>query len=193
MANYAIISASHRDGAQSLRLAQELNTRFFDGGADVIDLFKADLPLWNGEREANEQVKEVQNKITQADGLVFVVPEWHGMAPAGLKNLFLWCSHPQFAHKPALLVAVSGSVGGAFVVAELRGSGYKKSRLLWLPEHLILRDASELWQGKGRESDEYLEKRAHYAVEQLKTYTEALAPQREALTAGLEDFPNGMS
>ena len=48
MANYAIISASHRDGAQSLRLAQELNTRFFEGGANVVDLFKADLPLWNG-------------------------------------------------------------------------------------------------------------------------------------------------
>jgi len=193
MSNYAIISASHRNGAESLRLSNELNSRCFGGDATVIDLFAADLPLWNGEREATDAVKDVQSKIEAADGLVFVVPEWHGMAPAGLKNLFLWCNHPQFAHKPALLVAVSGSVGGAFVVAELRGSGYKNSRLLWLPEHLILRSASELWQGKGSESDEYLDKRARYAVDQLKTYTEALAPKRESLTAGLDDFPNGMS
>ena len=193
MSRYAIISASHRNGAESLRLSQELNERCFGGDATVIDLFAADLPLWNGEREANASVQQVQQQIEAADGLVFVVPEWHGMAPAGLKNLFLWCNHPQFAHKPALLVAVSGSVGGAFVIAELRSSGYKNSRLLWLPEHLILRSASDLWKDQGRDSDEYLDKRAAYAIDQLKTYTEALAPKRSKLTAGIEDFPNGMS
>ncbi|WP_369982681.1 NADPH-dependent FMN reductase [Thalassolituus sp.] len=193
MSQYVIVSASHRSGSESLRLSEELNQRYFGGTADVIDLFSADLPVWNGERAPTAAVTSVQETLEKADGLVFVVPEWHGMAPAGLKNLFLWCNHPHFAHKPALLVAVSASVGGAFVVAELRGSSYKNSRLLWLPEHLILRDASQLWQGKGRESDEYLDKRAKYAVDQLKTYTEALAPQRAALTSGLSDFPNGMS
>ena len=193
MPQYAIISTSHRPGAESLRLSGEINQRFFEGEADVIDLFAADLPLWNGERQANDSVLDVQARISAADGLVFVVPEWHGMAPAGLKNLFLWCNHPQFAHKPALLVAVSGSVGGAFVIAELRSSGYKNSRLLWLPEHLILRSASDLWKDQGRDSDAYLDKRAVYAIAQLKTYTEALAPHRETLTAGIEDFPNGMS
>ena len=193
MPQYAIISTSHRAGAESLRLSEELDSRFFDGNADIIDLFAADLPLWNGERQANDSVLDVQARISAADGLVFVVPEWHGMAPAGLKNLFLWCNHPHFAHKPALLVGVSASVGGAFVIAELRSSGYKNSRLLWLPEHLILRGASDLWSGKGSESDEYLAKRAAYATDQLKVYTEALAPQREVLTAGLKDFANGMS
>ena len=193
MSRYAIISASHRSGAQSLRLANELNSRDFDGDADVIDLFTADLPLWNGERDANDSVKSVQETIASADGLVFVVPEWHGMAPAGLKNLFLWCGHPHFAHKPALIVAVSASVGGAFVVAELRSSSYKNSRLLWLPEHLILRDAPELWAGNERESDDYLSKRAAYATDQLKTYTDTLSPRRAELIAGIKEFANGMS
>ena len=193
MSRYAIISASHRSGAQSLRLANELNSRYFDGDADVVDLFAADLPLWDGEREANDSVKTVQDTIASADGLVFVVPEWHGMAPAGLKNLFLWCGHPHFAHKPALIVAVSASVGGAFVVAELRSSSYKNSRLLWLPEHLILRNAGDLWIGNAGESEDYLTKRAAYATEQLKIYTEALTPQRAVLTAGIKDFANGMS
>ncbi|WP_300424519.1 NAD(P)H-dependent oxidoreductase [uncultured Thalassolituus sp.] len=193
MPQYAIISTSHRPGAESLRLSGEINQRFFEGEADVIDLFAADLPFWNGERQANDSVLDVQARISAADGLVFVVPEWHGMAPAGLKNLFLWCNHPHFAHKPALLVGVSASVGGAFVIAELRSSGYKNSRLLWLPEHLILRNAGDLWNGTAGESEEYLQRRAAYAVTQLKTYTEALAPARATLLAGLDDFPNGMS
>lgn len=193
MSNYLIISASHRPGAESLRLANEINERFFDASAGVLDLFAEDLPMWNGARAADERISAVQQRIAEADGLVFVVPEWHGMAPAGLKNLFLWCGHPQFAHKPALLVAVSASVGGAFVVAELRGSSYKNSRLLWLPEHLILRSAGGLWQGDAGESDAYLQGRAAYAVEQLKTYTEALKPVRAQLIAGIADYPNGMS
>ena len=193
MSHFAIISSSHRPGAQSLRIANVLNEQHFAGSADVIDLYAADLPLWNGERAATPAVEDIQQRLAAADGLVFVVPEWHGMAPAGLKNLFLWCNHPHFAHKPALLVGVSASVGGAFVIAELRSSGYKNSRLLWLPEHLILRSAGDLWNGTAGESEEYLQRRAAYAVTQLKTYTEALAPARATLLAGLDDFPNGMS
>lgn len=194
MSHFAIISSSHRPGAQSLRIANVLNEQHFSGQADLIDLYAADLPLWNGERAATPAVEDIQQRLAAADGLVFVVPEWHGMAPAGLKNLLLWCNHPQFAHKPALLVGVSASVGGAFVIAELRASGYKNSRLLWLPEHLILRDVNDLWSDDASgQSDDYLQARATYAIGQLKTYTEALAPVRQQLIDGLDDFPNGMS
>lgn len=193
MSKFVIVSASHRAGSESRRLSDELNARYFDSSAEIVDLYKLDLPVWNGEHPVTPEIKAMQDTLVAADGFVFVIPEWHGMAPAGVKNLFLWCNFPQFAHKPALLVAVSGSVGGAFVVAEMRSSSYKNSRLLWLPEHLILRDASNLWKGQESKSDSYLAARAGYAVEQLKTYTEALAPQRAVLTAKLSEYPNGMS
>ena len=193
MSRFAIISSSHRPEPQSLRIARHLNETYFDSEADVIDLFAADLPVWTGVAEQTEAVEDIQAKLSAADGFIFVVPEWHGMAPAGLKNLFLWCGAPQFAHKPALLVGVSGSVGGAMVIAELRSSGYKNSRLLWTPEHLILRGVGDLWQGKDSESDQYLAGRAAYAIDHLKTYARILAPEREQLCAGLAAYPNGMS
>ncbi len=193
MSKFVIVSASHRAGSESRRLSDELNARYFDSAAGVVDLHALDLPVWNGEHPVTPEIQQMQDTLAAADGFVFVVPEWHGMAPAGLKNLFLWCNFPQFAHKPALLVAVSASVGGAFVVAELRSSSYKNSRLLWLPEHLILRDATNLWQGNNSESDQYLDQRAAYAVDHLKIYAEVLAPKRAALTAGLKEYPNGMS
>ena len=58
---------------------------------------------------------------------------------------------------------------------------------------MILRDASNLWQGNDSESDRYLAARAAYAIDHLKTYADVLAPQRAGLTAGLKDYPNGMS
>lgn len=193
MNKFVIVSASHRAGSESRRISEELNARYFDGTAEIVDLYALDLPLWNGEHPITPDIQQMQDTLAAADGFVFVVPEWHGMAPAGVKNLFLWCNFTQFAHKPALLVAVSGSVGGAFVVAEMRASSYKNSRLLWLPEHLILRDTASLWKGEESKSDVYLASRAGYAVEHLKIYAEMLAPRRNGLAAGLKDYPNGMS
>ncbi|GGY31593.1 FMN reductase [Bacterioplanes sanyensis] len=194
MSQICIISASQRAGSNSRRISDVLNQHYLGGQASLIDLQRDPLPFWDGDTAENTAVEDARSKAQAADGFVFVVPEWHGMVPAALKNLLLWLGSKELAHKPVLLTAVSASAGGAFVIAELRGSGYKNSRLLYLPEHLILRDANDLWQGQEeRESDAYLDKRARYAIDQLTTYATALAPLREQLTAGLTDFANGMS
>lgn len=192
-----LLSASHRAGAQSRRIADHLNTEYLDGKASLIDLYESKLPLWEGQTLSGEDervVNDVRASAEAADAFVFIVPEWHGMAPAGLKNFLLWCNAQQLAHKPVLLVGVSASAGGAFVIAELRGSGYKNSRLLYLPEHLMLRDVTDLWAGQEcLASDAYLGKRTRYALDMLTTYAGALKPLRAQLCAGLTDFPNGMS
>ncbi|MFP6844426.1 MAG: NAD(P)H-dependent oxidoreductase [Thalassolituus sp.] len=192
MTQIAIVSASHRADAQSLRIAQHLNANHLNGEASIVDLNTADLPLWDGS-PATKSVEAVQQTMAQADGFIFVIPEWHGMVPAGLKNLLLWCNVTHLAHKPTLLVGVSASTGGAFVIAEMRGSGYKNSRLLYTPEHLLLRNVGSLWTGENSESDAYLEKRSAFAIEQLQTYIAALAPVREQLCSRFKDFGNGMS
>lgn len=195
--NICLISAAHRAGAESRRIADELNSQFLGGNASLIDLFDAHLPLWEGQplSAADEaRLNAVKATAEAADAFVFIVPEWHGMAPAGLKNFLLWCGAQQLAHKPVLLVGVSAAVGGAFVIAELRSSGYKNARLLYLPEHLILRDVKDLWAGhEGRVADDYLGKRTRYALDMLATYASALKPVRAQLCAGLAEFPNGMS
>ncbi len=194
MTRVCIVSASQRANSQSRRIAEVFRDKFLDGQADILDLHETVLPLFAGPDSANEAVAQVREQMAAADAFIFVAPEWHGMAPAALKNLLLWCGAAELAHKPTLLTAVSASAGGAFVIAELRGSGYKNSRLLWLPEHLILRDVTDLWAGQeGRRSDEYLEKRARYAIDMLLTYSQALSGVRESLLAGLSDFGNGMS
>lgn len=193
MTRVCIVSASQRTHSQSRRIAEVFRDRFLDGEADILDLSETVLPLFAGPDSANDAVAQARAQMAAADAFIFIAPEWHGMAPAALKNLLLWCGAKELAHKPTLLTAVSASAGGAFVIAELRSSGYKNSRLLWLPEHLILRDVTDLWTGQEGRSDEYLDKRARYAIEMLKTYTQALSGVRDSLLAGLDDFGNGMS
>lgn len=202
--NICIISASHRSGSQSLRIGQYINQYFLNSHASMIDLYQDQLPLWDGEAASDQaddsgaspaqRLARVKAIAGAADAFVFIIPEWHGMAPAGLKNFLLWCGAAELAHKPVLLVGVSAGSGGAFVVSEIRSSGYKNSRLLYLPEHLLLRDVSNLWMGQeGNRSDDYLAKRTRYALDQLQTYASVLKPVREQLCAGLQDYANGMS
>lgn len=191
MIRVVIVSASQRANSQSRRIADVFRDQYLDGEADILDLHDTVLPLWSGPDSATPAVEQVRALMVAADAFIFVVPEWHGMAPAAIKNLLLWCGASELAHKPTLLTAVSASAGGAFVVAELRGSGYKNSRLLWLPEHLILRNVGDLWsEQEGNKCDAYLDKRTRYAVDMLKTYARALSGVREPLLAG---FGNGMS
>ena len=40
-----------------------------------------------------------------------MVPEWGGMVPSQVKNIFLLASNNEFAHKPGLIVTLSESLG----------------------------------------------------------------------------------
>lgn len=197
--NITLITASSRPDSQSARICARINQMYFSSSASVVDLCTDELPVWNGAGFKDERVTSMRTKLRDADAFVLVIPEWNGMAPAAVKNLFLWCGAREFAHKPALLVAVSSGNGGAFIINEMRTSGYKNSRLLYLPEHLILRDVEQLWlEGEDREeadakTDQYLQRRMAYALNILTTYAESLMPVRASLLEGLADFPNGMS
>ncbi|BFM13178.1 hypothetical protein R50072_33310 [Simiduia litorea] len=189
-----IIAASQRQDSQSSRLARIVNQRHFEGAADVLHMADKPLPEWDGTGFDREDVKSVKARVNAADALVILVPEWNGMAPSAIKNFFLWNGLAELAHKPALLIAVSASAGGAYVINEMRTSSYKNSRLLYMPEHLIYRNAGELWvSDQPSKSDSYLSARTEYAVSLLKAYAEAMKPVRKLALESLGEFTNGMS
>jgi hypothetical protein len=126
-----------------------------------------------------------------------VTPEWAGMVPPGLKNLLLLCEKGELAHKPALIVAVSGGSGGAYPVAELRMSGYKNNQICWLPDHVIVRAAGDFIDQTERALREAtpLPKpwdRVDYGLKLLLAYDEALGKVRRAGIVDLERFAYGM-
>ncbi len=199
----AIIVGSHRKGSESSRVgafvAKELTAIDPGVAVDTIDLAGNPLPLWDeslwqGESGLAATWKPIRDRLRKADGFVIVTPEWAGTVPPGLKNLLLFAGPKEVAHKPALIVAVSSGRGGSYPVNELRTSGYKNNRLLYIPEHVIVQDVNDVLKGDSPagERDAWIRKRIHFALAILLEYAKALGPVRASGLTDHADFPYGM-
>ncbi|MEM0955596.1 MAG: NAD(P)H-dependent oxidoreductase [Pseudomonadota bacterium] len=201
-----IISGSHRQDSQSEKVARWIERALIaEGHCDETWLFcLTDNPLplwdegiWNGDAAWDARLAPLRDELHSCDGFVVVSPEWHGMAPAGLKNFFLvFTGGGELAHKPALIVTVSVADGGSYPVAELRMSSYKNNRICFLPEHLIVRYVDTVFNEKPEENkasaQEYFEQRLTYCLRLLKEYAAAFRGVRASGAASLETYSSGM-
>ncbi len=199
----AIIVGSHRQESQSSRvgayIAKDLARIDPAVTVDTIDLSGNPLPLWDesvwqGGSALASLWKPYRDRMRKADGFVVISPEWAGMVPPGLKNLLLFAGPKEVGHKPALIVAVSASRGGSYPVNELRTSGYKNSRLVYIPEHVLVQDVADVLAGETPASDRdaWLRRRIEFADRILLEYAKALAPIRANGLTEHADFPYGM-
>ena len=201
-----IICGSHRADSQSGRIARHiesvLKAEQLCDDTWLLDLAENPLPfwgegIWSGDPQWQDILTPLSAALHSCDGFVVISPEWHGMVPSGLKNFFLmWTAGGELAHKPALIVTVSTSEGGAYPVNELRTSSYKNSRLCYLPEHLIVRHADTVFHPNNEDNDErshrYLSGRLVYCLALLKEYALAFRSIRASGKASLETYTNGM-
>lgn len=201
-----IICGSHRVNSQSGKvgrhiekelLKQELceQTWLYDLADNPLPLW--DEGIWSGDEQWKATLEPLSAELKSCDGFVIISPEWHGMAPAGLKNFFLmWTGGGELAHKPALIVTVSTADGGSYPIAELRMSSYKNSRICYLPEHLILRYVDKVFnedpKSNNPEAQEYFEQRLDYCLAMLKEYALAFRQIRASGKTSLEVYSSGM-
>lgn len=199
----AIVVGSHRTNSQSSRvgeyIAKDLAHIDHAVSVDTIDLAGNPLPLWDesvwqGDSELATLWKPYRDRMRKADGFVIISPEWAGMVPPGLKNLLLFAGPKEVGHKPALIVAVSASRGGSYPVNELRTSGYKNNRLVYIPEHVLVQDVADVLAGETPASDRdaWLRRRIEFADRILLDYAKALIPIRSSGLTEHADFPYGM-
>lgn len=165
--------------------------------ADVFDHGKTPLPIWTPDLSTGDgdgSINRVREQAGRADAFVCVIPEYSGMAAPAFKNIILMMSDEHMGHKPALLVGVSAGMGGAYPIAELRMSSYKNTRLLWIPENVIVRFADNFAQGEKSEKNEKDETvlRMHYALDLLVEYTRLLLPLRSSPVVGIKPYPFGV-
>jgi len=199
----AIIAGSHRPSGESGRVARHVATELHridpSVGVDLLDLAGNPLPLWDesvwqGGSDLATAWKPWRDRLRKADGFVIVTPEWAGTVPPGLKNLLLFAGPKEVGHKPALIVAVSASRGGSYPVNELRTSGYKNNRLLYIPEHVLVQEVGGvLHEGEPRDDrDAWIRRRIDFALRLLLEYARALGPVRSSGLTEHADFPYGM-
>ncbi len=201
-----IISGSHRPQSQSGKVARYIEnallaqglceeTWLYDLGGNPLPLW--DESIWAGDEQWRQILTPLSEQLKSCDGLVIISPEWHGMAPPGLKNfLLMWTAGGELAHKPALIVTVSIADGGSFPIAELRMSSYKNSRICYLPEHLIIRYVDTVFNDDPAQNkpsaQEYFEDRLTYCLAMLKEYALAFRQIRASGKASLEKYTSGM-
>ncbi|MBE7213689.1 NAD(P)H-dependent oxidoreductase [Shewanella benthica] len=184
-----IVSGSQRTDSQSAKVATYLakHSPEFEE-VSHIELCRYDLPFWDGEQESKNAVSSpwtmIGHKVKRADALILITPEWGGMASPLLKNFLLMCDNQDTAHKPALLVSVVSGISGAYPIAELRMNALKNNKLVALPDHLIIRNVTEVLNHSHedvlaedqREKD--LRQRIDYCLYMLHQYSQALTTIR---------------
>lgn len=195
-----VISGSSRGGANSLKVAnwyvQILESRSVE--VELLDLRHSQLPLVHEDIWDNianlQEARRVREVLKSADGYVIVSPEWNGMAAPALKNLFIYVEKTM-ADKPALLTAVSATkYGGSFPIAELHMTSAKNTRVVYIPEYIVVREADDMFNEPepASDNDAYIRKRARYALDVLTVYAESLRRVRESGVTDYKTYPNGM-
>lgn len=201
----SIISGSHRNPSQSEKIGRYIETllRESHNGIEPYLYSLADNPLplwdqsiWEQDETWSKRLGPLKEQFSESDAFIIIAPEWHGQVPAGLKNFFLMFNRFELGHKPAYIIGVSSSTGGAYPVAELRMSSYKNNRLCYIPEHLIVRDVEKVFNDNTEDNDpgadEYYKARLKWGLDILIGYGAALKSMRDSTEVHHDDFANGM-
>lgn len=156
--NVTILLGSIRNGRQSHLIAHYLKEQFQHRGISIelIDLMETPLPLMEERMGHHPQlpleVQLVSERLHQADGLIFISPEYHGSFSGVLKNAvdYFW---NEFRKKPIGVVSISaGKFGGITASSQLQQlvlsvGGFPMPTKLLVPEvHLVFDPNEQVYQ-----------------------------------------------
>lgn len=157
------------------------NARF-----ELIDLAEVNLPLLDepvpaGQRKYSKaHTKNWSQIIDEADGFVFITPEYNFSTSAALKNAidFVW---QEWNYKPLAFVSYGGAAGGARAVEHLRGIA-GQLHMFDLREQIVLSNYFQNLDDKGQYqfSDDQA-KAAKNMLEKLTFWAEKMQPARAEL------------
>jgi NAD(P)H-dependent FMN reductase len=200
---YLIISGSHRKNSQSVKVSKWLRAQLDKKKQEtsLISLEGNPYPFWDESAwdensELSKQMDPFLKEFKDADAIILVSPEWGGMVPAALKNILLYLSPEEVGHKPVMLVGVSSGRGGAYPISELRMSGYKNTKMCYIPDHLIVQFVTSVMNDEDESSEDkddgYIRERALYTLDVLAEYAKSLKEVRKSKNVWNDKFKYGM-
>lgn len=124
MPKLLFVPGSLRAASSSRATARTLAERVASK-ADVVFADVATLPHYNADIKDDPKVAAFIASVRDADGVVFVTPEYNYSIPGVLKNAIDWASRPAYASvfkdKPCLVISTSGgAMGGVRAQAQLK-------------------------------------------------------------------------
>ena len=148
----AIVSGSIRRNRGTPQVADWVRTTAYQVAPDTefsfLDLKELNLPFFDepmppqdaaDTREVGPEVRRWLDALAEADGYIFVTPEYNHGLPASVKNAVDFIDY-QIKRKPAAIVS-HGSVGGARSNEQLRLVLNSTLGALPIPESVTLRAA----------------------------------------------------
>jgi len=208
--NILIVSGSQRESSMSFEVAKYMQRNiiepFDDVTSTILDLSSYPFLLdhYGIGREdkialANEK-EAVLQKMYNCDAVIVVAPEWGGMLPPALVNLFLLSANGSagglpFGHKPAFAVGISASGGGANPISLMKAYTAKNSHLAWLPLHAIIQNVNDFviadWQPTLENRFSQIQSRLSVGIKSLVIYANQLSNVREELVELSKIHPFG--
>lgn len=121
-----IISGTDRPGSNSLKVARFMEQLYREAGLearllDLAELDSAEVAGGGYYQGAKGSFKTGVERVTQADGILVIVPEYNGSFPGILKLFIDYWKYPEtFEHRPVALIGLGGRWGGLRPVEHLQ-------------------------------------------------------------------------
>ncbi len=124
----AILTGSVRPARKSHKVAYYLKEQLEERNTvtDLIDMRNNPLPIFGSETDTDRQsefettIRNISDRLQNADAIIFVTPEYHGSFSGVLKNTleYFWS---EFSKKPiGVATASSGKMGGINASSQLQ-------------------------------------------------------------------------
>jgi len=181
-----ILLGTYRKGRQSLKVAQWILARMQDRDrlkTELIDLETYRLPILEERFDHMEQppsnLQLFCERLSQADGVLIVAPEYKGSYPGILKNALDYLPSQAWEHKPVGICTVSASpFGGINCLAQLRLLSLALGGLP-IPDPFPIGQVREMFDEQGQVRDVRLNAELDDFINALLWYTEALVNKRQ--------------
>ena len=180
--NIPIILGTAREGRQSEKAANYMLQQAKEANIDseIINTEFLDVRDYRiaATGEQTPAVKAFSEKITQADGLIIVSPEYNHGYPGELK-MMIDMLYKEYNRKPIGICGVSaGALGGARVVEKLRLVAIEL-QMVPIREAIYFPKIQELFDENGNIKDESYGERVKAFLDELVWYAKALKTARE--------------
>lgn len=143
-----IIQGSPREQANSAKVArffkEQLDLNDAITATEFLDIRSFNFPNWGMEKASEEGLALFQSGLTDADGLLFVVPEYNGRVPGAFKNALDYF-RSEYVKKPMAIATVSaGPFGGVNALYDFRDWAHYVGGIL-SPTNLLVSKAGNLF------------------------------------------------
>lgn len=178
-----IISGTDRPNSNALKISEYVKSLYLEKGADVDIISLEDFPLEEvvGGRYGKKipVIEKFRAPVIEADGLIFVIPEYNGSFPGVLKMFIDYLPFPEaFEKMPmAFIGEANGAFGGLRAVEQFQMVANYRNALQFPERVFIPRVKKEFTEEEGLK-DEFKQKLLESQVENFLKFV-ASVQQKE--------------